>query len=83
MMSAAIFTQMSGSRVAIDPYDVCVVAETGTGTQITYMILDTPDVIVTSTTFDDVLRILADARRRANPNNGDGWKHGYTDDCNE
>lgn len=72
-----------GLRIAVDAYDICLVAEIENGVQVTYMATNEPDVIVVTEPFEDVLDLFAEAKRKAQPRkprDGDEWKFGYDDD---
>lgn len=83
MLAPVVFTQTNGKRIAIDAYDVCTVAETDDGQQITFMPTNEPDIITVEPGLDEILDELARARAKSmprKPREGDEWKEGYDDE---
>ena len=76
MIAAIEFVKMDSKRIAINVYDIVVVAEMGECTQITYVSTDREDSFITKESFQATMSRCKEAIRKWQSDPDDSWKEG-------
>ena len=79
MIASIEFVKIGGKRIAINAYDVVVVAEMDEGTQVTHVSTDREDTFTTKEDFQDVMLRCIEVLRKWQSDPGDSWKDGNYD----
>lgn len=79
MIASIEFVKIDGKRIAINAFDVVVVAEMDEGTQIIHVSTDREDTFITKEDFQDVMLRCIDVLRKLDSDPGDSWKGGSYD----